>query len=63
MEGSELGSIRLGHPLVDDDLEFVGARGAMNTWLATVYDLRVFFEVLAKEPAGVSAADVCAFLA
>jgi integrase/recombinase XerD len=63
MEGSELRSIRLGHPLVDDYLEFVGARGAMNTWLATAYDLKVFFEVVAKEPAGVTAADVFAFLA
>ena len=27
MDGSELRSITLGHPLVDDYLEFVGARG------------------------------------
>ena len=63
MEGSELVSITLGHPLVDDYLEFVGARGAMNTWLAVAYDLKVFFEVVAKEPAEVTAADVFAFLA
>ena len=56
-------SITLGHPLVDDYLEFVGARGAMNTWLAAAYDLKVFFEVVAKEPAEVTAADVFAFLA
>ena len=48
---------------VDDYLEFVGARGAMNTWLAVAYDLKVFFEVVAKEPAEVTAADVFAFLA
>ena len=63
LEGSELRSIRLGHPLVDDYLEFVGARGATNTWLAAAYDLKVFFEVVAKEPAEVTAADVFAFLA
>jgi integrase/recombinase XerD len=62
-EGSELVSITLGHSLVDGYLEFVGARGARNTWLATAYDLKVFFEVVAKEPAEVTAADVFAFLA
>ena len=60
---AELRSITLGHPLVDAYLEFVGARGAVNTWLATAYDLKVFFEVVGKEPAEVSAADVFAFLA
>lgn len=33
MDGPELVSITLGHPLVDGYLEFVGARGAVNTWL------------------------------
>jgi integrase family protein with SAM-like domain len=59
---SELVSITVGHPLVDGYLEFVGARGATNTWLAVAYDLKVFFEVVAKEPAEVTAADVFAFL-
>jgi len=63
VEGSGLVLITLGHPLVDEYLEFVGARGAVNTWLATAYDLKVFFEVVAKEPAEVTAADVFAFLA
>src|SRR5450755_738901 len=63
VEGSEIVSITLGHPLVDGYLEFVGARGAVNTWLAVAYDLKVFFEVVAKEPAEVTAADVFAFLA
>ena len=40
-EGSELRAITLGHPLVDAYLEFVGVRGAVNTWLATAYDLKV----------------------
>jgi len=62
-EGGELVAITLGHPLLDDYLEFVAARGARNTWLATAYDLKVFFEVVAKEPAAVTAADVFAFLA
>jgi integrase/recombinase XerD len=64
MEGRELRSITVGHPLLDAYLEFVGARGAVNTWLATAYDLKVFFEVVGgKEPAEVSAVDVFAFLA
>ena len=63
VEGSEVVWITLGHPLVDGYLEFVGARGATNTWLATAYDLKVFFEVVAQEPAEVTAADVFAFLA
>ncbi len=63
MDGPELVSITLGHPLVDGYLEFVGARGAVNTWLAVAYDLKVFFEVVAKEPAEVTAADVFGFLA
>jgi integrase/recombinase XerD len=63
MDGPDLVSITLGHPLVDGYLEFVGARGARNTWLAVAYDLKVFFEVVAKEPAEVTAADVFVFLA
>jgi integrase/recombinase XerD len=63
IEGGELRSITLGHPLLDDYLEFVAARGATNTWLATAYDLKVFFEVVGKEPAEVAATDVFAFLA
>jgi site-specific recombinase XerD len=63
IEGTEIVSITLGHPFVDDYLEFVGARGAVNTWLAVAYDLKVFFGVVAKEPAEVTAADVFAFLA
>jgi integrase/recombinase XerD len=63
MEGSELVSITLGDSVVDEYLAFVGARGAVNTWLATAYDLKVFFEVVAKDPAEVRSADVFAFLA
>ncbi len=62
-DGSQLRAITLGDPLVDAYLEFVGARGAVNTWLATAYDLKVFFEVVGKEPAEVGSADVFAFVA
>jgi hypothetical protein len=43
VEGGELRSIVLGHPLLDDYVEVVAARGAVNTWLATAHDLKVFF--------------------
>jgi integrase/recombinase XerD len=60
--GGEVQSIRLGHPLVDDYLEFVGARARINTWLAAAYDLKVFFSVIDKAPAAVTTADVFAFI-
>ena len=41
--GSELTSITLGHPLLDDYLVFVAARARSNTWLAIAWDLKVFF--------------------
>jgi integrase len=63
MRGAELWAVTLGHPLVDGYLEFVGARGARNTWLASAYDLKVFFDVVGKEPAEVTSGDVFAFLA
>ena len=53
----------LGDPLVDDYLRFVAARSRPNTVLATVYDLKVFFSVVGKEPARVSTTDVMGFLA
>ena len=58
----EVRAIRLGHPLLDDYLEFVAARARTNTWLATAYDLKVFFAVVGKEPAAVTTADVFAFI-
>ena len=60
--GAELRSVRLGHPLLDDYLEFVGARARLNTWLAAAYDLKVFFSVIVKEPAAVTTADVFSFI-
>ena len=59
---SVLLSIRIGHPLLDDYLAFVGARARPNTWLAAAYDLKVFFTVVAKEPTQVTTADVLGFI-
>lgn len=61
--GAELAAITLGHPLLDEYLAFVAARARINTWLAVASDLKIFFGVVAKEPAEVTAADVFAFLA
>jgi hypothetical protein len=55
-------SVVLGHPLLDDYLEFVAARSRTNTLLATAYDLKVFFGVVAKPPPEVTTADVLAFI-
>jgi integrase/recombinase XerD len=60
--GTELRAITLGHSLLDDYLAFVGARARPNTWLAVAYDLKVFFTLVGKEPAQVTAADVFAFM-
>ena len=58
----QIEKITLGHPLLDDYLVFVAARARTSTWLAMAYDLKVFFEVVGKEPAMVATADVFAFL-
>jgi integrase/recombinase XerD len=55
--------ITLGHPLLDDYLAFVAARGRTNTWLAVASDLKIFVTVVARPPAEVTAADVFGFLA
>ena len=55
--------IRLGDPLLDDYLAFVAARARTNTWLAVASDLKIFFTVVAKPPAEVTAGDVFGFLA
>jgi integrase len=62
VHGSDLQALSLGLPCVDAYLEFVRARARLNTWLATAYDLLVFFSVVPKEPAHVTTADVFAFL-
>jgi integrase/recombinase XerD len=58
----ELRELRLGHPLLDAYLAFVGARARPNTWLATGYDLKVFFELVGKDPTAVTTADVLRFI-
>jgi site-specific recombinase XerD len=55
-------AVRLGVPLVDDYLEFVEGRCRPNTVLAAAYDLRVFFTIVAKDPAEVVPADVLGFI-
>lgn len=54
--------VRLGMPLVDDYLEFLGGRCRPNTVLAAAYDLRVFFGVIDKPAAAVRPADVLGFI-
>jgi integrase len=62
MNGTTVQRLTLGLPTVDDYLAFVGARARPNTWIATAYDLLVFFTVIPKDPAAVTPADVFAFL-
>jgi site-specific recombinase XerD len=54
--------VRLGEPLLDAYLEFVAARCRPNTVLATAFDLKVFFTVVAKPAAEVTPADVLGFV-
>lgn len=54
--------VGLGHPVVDDYLEFASARCRPNTVLAAGYDLKVFFSIVAVDPVEVSTADVLAFV-
>jgi integrase len=59
----ELVSLSLGDRLLDDYLVFVGARARRNTWLATAYDLKVFFAFVGRPPTAVRPSDVLAFIA
>ena len=45
---------RVGHPVVDEFLEFVAGRARPNTVRAYAHDLKVFFAVVDKEPAEVT---------
>lgn len=54
---------QVGHPAVDDFLEFAAARARPNTVRAYAHDLKVFFGVVAKDPGDVVPADVLAFVA
>jgi hypothetical protein len=54
--------VRVGVPLADVYLEFLGGRRQPNTVLAAAYDLKVFFSVVGKPPDQVRPADVLAFI-
>ena len=62
VQGTDIRALRLGDPLLDDYLAFVGARTRTNTWLAVASDLKIFFASVRKAPADVTTADVFAFL-
>jgi integrase/recombinase XerD len=55
-------AVRIGIPLADVYLEFLGGRCRPNTVLAAAYDLKVFFAVVARAPDQVRPADVLAFI-
>lgn len=59
---SGLPAVRLSEPWLDAYLDFLAARCRPNSVLAAGYDLKVFFNVIAKAPAEVTAADVLAFI-
>jgi integrase/recombinase XerD len=52
----------LGDPLVDEYLRFTAARVRPNTLTAQVFDLKVFFTVVAKQPQQVGVDDVLGFI-
>jgi integrase/recombinase XerD len=56
------GLVRIGIPLADVYLEFLGGRCRPNTVLAAAYDLKVFFEVVARPADQVQPADVLGFI-
>jgi integrase/recombinase XerD len=53
---------RVGVPLADVYLEFLGGRCRPNTVRAAAYDLKVFFTVVGEPPEQVRPADVLAFI-
>lgn len=55
-------AVQVGHPLVDEYLEFARSRARPNTVLAQAFDLKVFFETVDKTPVRVTSADVMAFI-
>jgi integrase/recombinase XerD len=48
--------------MLDEYLRFVAARARSNTLLAQMFDLKVFFTVVGKEPPQVTTTDVLAFI-
>jgi integrase/recombinase XerD len=60
--GGGADSYVVGHPLVDEFLDFAAGRARPNTVRAYAHDLKVFFTIVAKEPVDVRAADVFGFV-
>lgn len=59
----DVGDVYLvGHPLIDDFLQFAGGRARPNTVRAYAHDLKTFFSVVAKDPVDVRAHDVFGFI-
>jgi len=56
-------SWRVGHDQVDEFLEFAHGRARSSTVRAYAHDLKTFFAVVGKEPAGVTSRDVLDFVA
>jgi integrase/recombinase XerD len=54
--------VRLGVPVLDEYLDFLGGRCRPNTVLGVAYDLKVFFTVVGKAPRRVRPVDVLAFM-
>ena len=52
----------LGDPLVDEYLRFTAARVRPNTLTAQIFDLKVFFTLIAKRPQQVNVQDVLGFI-
>jgi integrase/recombinase XerD len=61
-EGDVADHYVVGHPLVDDFLQFAAGRARPNTVRAYAHDLKAFFTVVAKEPEAVRATDVLGFI-
>jgi integrase/recombinase XerD len=61
-EGAGADIYVVGHPLVDEFLEFAAGRARPNTVRAYAHDLKTFFTVVAKDPIEVCAADVFGFV-
>ncbi len=61
LPGGEV-DVTVGHPLVDEYLEFLRTRARPNTILAVAFDLKVFFSVVDKTPTRVTSADVMSFI-
>jgi integrase/recombinase XerD len=55
--------VTVGHPLLDDYLEFLRSRARPNTIRAVAFDLKVFFSLVDKTPTRVTSSDVMSFIA